>query len=173
MKALISLFIATLLMPSLESCVSKTHTGLKYAPHGPADRIEQPNGEVASYKVRLDVQQGKCIFSYDGPFKGQIETGLIAPCEFLRDPAGKVRRVELKNTNQNGGGSYFVIVLVGGPPANQGHFDQYMKNGCGSESQTVSLSSRGVKLGGHGYALDICPTSSFDEKLFTADSAHI
>jgi hypothetical protein len=135
--------------------------------------VTPPNGEVASYKVQIDVRDGKCVFNYDGPFKGQAETDLLAPCEFLRDPAGNIRSLELKNTRQNGGGTYSVIVMIGGPPANEGHSDKYMKQGCASETRTISLSVQGVGLGSHGLGLDLCPTSIPDEKLFTANSRHV
>jgi len=128
---------------------------------------------VASFKLLLEVREGKCVLNYDGPFKGQVETELLAPCEFLRDPNGYVESRELKNTEQNGGGTYSVIVVIGGPPANYGHSDRYMKNGCGSKIRTISLSVRGIALGSLGTGFDICPTSSFDEKIFTANSRHI
>jgi hypothetical protein len=118
------------------------------------------------------VRNGKCVFNYDGLLNGQVETDLPAPCEFLRDLAGNIQYMELKNTKQNGGGSYSVILVIGGPPATDGRSGKHVE-GCGSESQPISLSPRGIALGSHGYKLDICPTDRVDEKLFTADSRHV
>ena len=142
----------------------------------PADvppTVMVPFGEVASYKVQLDVRGGKCIFNYDGPFKGQVETGLLAPCEFLRDSVGNLQHMELKNTRQNGGGTYSVILLIGGPPNTDPDRPRKHVEGCGSESLPISLSPRGIALGSRGGGLDICPTDRVDEKLFTADSRHV
>src|SRR3989442_7391174 len=122
---------------------------------------------------KFTVGDASCVCIYAGHLKVNVETAFLAPWKFVTDPAGKIRSRELKNTQQNGGGSYSVIVMIGGPPAKRGHSDKYMKDGCGSESQAVSLSVRGVALGSIGGGLDICPTSSFDEKLFTADSVHV
>jgi len=83
-----------------------------------APPLMPPVGEVASYTVRLDVSAGKCILSYDGPNKGQVDTGLLAPCEFLRTPVGEINARELKNTKQNGDSGYSVILVIGGPPSN-------------------------------------------------------
>ena len=135
--------------------------------------VVPPRGEVASYKVQIDVSDNRCVLSYEGPLKGQVATDLVAPCEFLRDPGGNIRYRELQNTKENGGGYYSVIVVIGGPPANEGYSDKYMNTGCGSEVRSVSFSIRGIALGSKGWGMNICPTSSFDEKLFTADSRHI
>jgi hypothetical protein len=137
-----------------------------------AKELDSPKGEVASYKVQIEVRDNRCILSYDGSTKGKVATELLAPCEFLRDPAGKIRHRELQNTKENGGGYYSVIVVIGGPPAKEGNSDKYMKS-CGSEVRAVSFSVRGIALGSKGWGMDICPTSSFDEKLFTADSRHV
>lgn len=175
-KVIASLWLSFLLsvgcLLSAQSCSSTKTARLPGTTPDATQKIE-PRGEVASYKVQIEIRDAKCVLNYDGPFKGQVETSLLAPCEFLRDPAGKIRFRELRNTKENGGGSYSVIVVIGGPPAKEGHSDKYMKNGCGSETRAVSLSERGIVLGGSGSGLDICPTSSFDEKLFTADSVHI
>ena len=108
-----------------QSCSSTKPARLTDTTQDATQKLESPRGEVASYKVQMEVRDGKCVLNYDGPFKGQVETGLLAPCEFLRDPAGKIRFRELKNTKQNGGGSYSVVVMIGGPPANEGHSDKY------------------------------------------------
>jgi len=138
-----------------------------------APPLMPPLGEVASYIVRLDVSAGKCILSYDGPNKGQVDTGLLAPCEFLRTLVGDINALELKNTKQNGGGGYSVILVIGGPPSNEGRFDDYMKNGCRSQARTISLSPRGIALGSLAMKLDVCPTDRVDEKLFLANSVHV
>jgi hypothetical protein len=156
-----------------QSCSSTRQARETDVTHNTPQVLELPGGEVASFKVQIEVHDGKCVLNYDGPVKGKTATELLAPCEFLRDPAGNIRFQELTNTKQNGGGSYAVIVMIGGPPANEGYSDKYMKNGCASETQTVSLSIRGIALGSHGWKMNLCPTSSFDEKLFTADSRHI
>ena len=108
--------------------------------------VVPPRGEVASYKVQIDVSDNRCVLSYEGPLKGQVATDLVAPCEFLRDPAGNIPYRELQNTKENGGGYYSVIVVIGGPPANEGYSDKYMKTGCGSEVRSVSFSVRGIAL---------------------------
>lgn len=108
--------------------------------------VVPPRGEVASYKVQIDVSDNRCVLSYEGPLKGQVATDLVAPCEFPRDPAGNIRYRELQNTKENGGGYYSVIVVIGGPPANEGYSDKYMKTGCGSEVRSVSFSVRGIAL---------------------------
>ena len=138
-----------------------------------APPLMPPVGEVASYTVRLDVSAGKCILSYDGPNKGQVDTGLLAPCEFLRTPVGEINARELKNTKQNGDSGYSVILVIGGPPSNEGRFDDYMKSGCRSQARTISSSPRGVALGSLARKLDVCPTDRVDEKLFLANSAHV
>ena len=137
-----------------------------------APTVMPPTGEVASYHVRVEVRDGKCIFNYNGPRKGQVETGLPAPCEFLRDPAGNIQHLELRNTPQNGGGYYSVIIMLGGPPTTDGRSNKPIK-GCGSEARTISLSPRGIAVGSLARGLDICPTDRVDEKLFTANSAHV
>jgi hypothetical protein len=135
--------------------------------------VMAPSGDVASYAVRLEVRDGKCVFNYDGPNKGQLEIELLGPCEFLRSPVGNINSVELKNTTRNGGGTYSVILVIGGPPSNEGRFDRYMKTGCYSQVRAISLSPRGVALGSIGSGLDVCPTDRVDEKFFTADSVHV
>lgn len=171
----LSLYFLLALGPllSAQSCSSARQARGTDKTQSMPQTLELPSGEVASYKVQIEVHDGKCVLNYDGPLKGKAETDLLAPCEFLRDPAGNIRSQELKNSDQNGGGSYAVIVMIGGPPANEGFSDKYMKNGCASEAQTISLSLRGIALGSHARKMNLCPTSSFDEKLFTANSRHI
>jgi hypothetical protein len=158
---------------SAQSCSSTMQGGRRDIPHVTQQDLELPHGEVASYKVQIEVQDGKCVLAYNGSLKGKAETELTAPCEFLRDPAGNIRSQELKNSKQNGGGTYAVIVMIGGPPANEGYSDKYMPKGCASEARTISLSVRGIALGSHARKMNLCPGNSFDEKLFTANSAHI
>lgn len=157
----------------IQSCSSTKVSRLTGTQQDAAQELESPKGEVASYKVQIEIRDNRCILSYEGPLKGQVATELLAPCEFLRDPEGKIRYRELQNTKENGGGYYSVIVVIGGPPAKEGDSDKYMKTGCGSEVRSVSFSVRGIALGSKGWGMNICPTSSFDEKLFTADSRHI
>jgi hypothetical protein len=80
--------------------------------------------------------------------------------------------MELKNTKQNGGGTYSVIIVFGGPPAVDGR-SYRPKEICGSEALTVSLSERGIAVGSLAWGLDICLKDRVDEKLFTADSRHV
>jgi hypothetical protein len=134
--------------------------------------VMPPYAEVASYKLQIDVRDGQCILNYNGPFRGQVETGIPAPCQFLRDSVGNIQHMELKNTTQNGGGTYSVILIIGGPHAIDGRTSKNIQ-GCGSESLPISLSPRGIALGAIGTGLDICPTDRVDEKLFTADSRHV
>jgi len=130
------------------------------------------NGDVAAYSLRLDVRDGKCVLNYAGPQKGQLETSVPAPCEFLRDPIGNIQHMELNNTPQNGGGIYSVIIVIGGPPALNGR-SYKPKEVCGSEARTISLSERGIAVGSLASGLDICLKDRVDEKLFTADSVHV
>ena len=134
--------------------------------------VMPPYAEVASYRLQIDVRDGQCILNYTGPFQGQVETGIPAPCQFLRDSVGNIQHMELKNTKQNGGGTYSVILIIGGPHAIDGRTNKNIQ-GCGSESLPISLSPRGIALGSLGAGLDICPTDRVDEKLFTADSRHV
>src|SRR2546423_12649470 len=74
--------IATYLMLSAQSCrstqpVRSANASQKVEPL----KGEPPKGEVASYKVQIDVREGKCVLKYDGPFHDQIETALGAPCD--------------------------------------------------------------------------------------------
>jgi len=134
--------------------------------------VMPPNGEVASYKIQLQLRDGKCVFNYDGPFRGQVEAGISAPCTFLRDSVGNIQHMELKNSKQSGGGTYSVILVIGEPRATDGRSTKQIE-GCGSQSLPISLGPRGIALGSLGAGLDICPTDRVDEKLFTADSRHV
>jgi hypothetical protein len=134
--------------------------------------VTPPNCNVAAYSLRLDVRDGKCALKYDGPHNGQVDTAFAAPCEFLRDPVGNIQHMELRNPPQNGGGTYSVIIVFGGPPATDGRSNKPI-TGCGSEARTISLSPRGIALGSLASGLDICPTDRVDEKLFTANSVHV
>jgi len=127
-------------------------------------KVEPPKGEVASYKVQIDVREGKCVLTYDGPHQGQVQTELSAPCEFSRGHKGVIKHYEYKNRG-SGGGSYSVILLIGGP-VYPSRSDSFMKNGCGTEVQPISLSPRGVAMGSLGTLLFACPSEDLDEKIF-------
>jgi hypothetical protein len=131
--------------------------------------VTPPHGEVAAYKVQINVRDGKCIFNYDGPHQGQRETELLAPCEFVRDRAGAIRYLA---DETKGVGKYSVILVIGGPPAPGGHPDQYMKT-CASELRAISLSPRGVALGTVGSVFALCPTYDVDNKMFLADASPV
>lgn len=158
--------MATALVLSAQSCRSTTPTGATDRTQGTTPKVEPPKGEAASYKVEINVRGGKCVFNYDGQHKGEVETEILAPCEFVRDRAGKIRYYDYKT---KGIGSYSVILVIGGPPAPGGHPDQYMKS-CGSQVRAISLSPRGVALGPIGSVFAICPTYNVDEIMFKADS---
>jgi hypothetical protein len=134
--------------------------------------VVPPYAEIASYKLQIEVREGQCILNYNGPFRGQVETGIPAPCQFLQDSVGNIQHMELTNTRQNGGGTYSVVIILGGPPAIDGRSSKPTE-GCGSQSLALSLSPRGIALGSVGTGLDICPTDRVDEKLFTADFRHV
>jgi hypothetical protein len=44
--------------------------------------VVPPRGEVASYKVQIDVSDNRCVLSYEGLLKGQVATDLVAPANF-------------------------------------------------------------------------------------------
>jgi len=161
--------IAIAFVLSAQSCSSTKPARLTETAQDPTQKFEPPKGEVASYKVEINLRDGKCIFNYDGPKKGEVETEILAPCEFVRDRAGKVRYYDYKT---KGIGNYSVILLIGGPPATEGRPDRYMKS-CGSQARAISLSPRGVALGAIAWVLAMCPTYRVDEVMFASHATPI
>jgi hypothetical protein len=110
--------------------------------------------EVASYKLRVENRYGKCSLIYEGPHNGDIPTDLPGPCEFVRgfnDDAGQ-------HFSYPNGASTFTVVLIVGGPLDPSSRDKYMKTGCGTQIQAVSLSPRGVALGSVGTGQVVCPS---------------
>jgi hypothetical protein len=157
--------IATVLVLSTESCRPTRPQSVTDKTHETTTNVELPKGEVASYKVQIDVREGKCILNYDGPHKGQLETELSAPCEFSRGHTGMIEHYEYKNKGK-GDGYYSVILVIGGP-VDPSRSDKFMKNGCGTLTRPISLSPRGVAIGTTGGGgLVICPSTDLDEVMF-------
>jgi hypothetical protein len=121
--------------------------------------------EVASYKLHIGERAGKCILSYDGHSKGKISMIIPPPCEFLRDHNDTAQHFRYKNTKRKGGG-YFEVILVVGGPLDKGQSDKFMKDGCGTQIQAISLSRRGVVAGAVGSGIVVCPSRGLDEKNF-------
>src|SRR5438309_343651 len=98
------------LLLSAQSCRSTEPAGSTATiPQVGQSPQESPRGEVASYKVQIDVRDGRCVLNYDGPKKGQVETGLSAPCEFSRGHTGGIKHYEYKN--RLNGGTYSVMLI--------------------------------------------------------------
>ena len=128
----------------------------------PAD-VEPRKGTVGSYTLKLEERDGKCQLLYEGPHKGQITLEIPPPCEFSRDNLGKLQRHQYKR--KRNAGVYDVILVVGGPVTKE-KSDKLMQDGCGTQLQAVSLSSRGVALGGHLSMPTACPMEGQDEMVF-------
>lgn len=121
--------------------------------------------EVASYQLRIEERAGKCILKFNGSRKGEITLAVPPPCEFVRDGIGAAQHFRYKNRKRNGGG-YFDVILVVGGPTEKGRTDKLMKDGCGTQTQALSLSSRGVAEGAVGSGVIVCPSDGLDEKFF-------
>jgi hypothetical protein len=157
------LLSVALLLLSAKSCGSTNGVPTADSKE-PPQHTSLPNGEVAAYKVSLDIKDGKCILKYDGPLKGEIETELPSPCEFSRGQTGNIEYHEYRNSNL-ADATYSVILLIGGP-AYATHSDKFMPGGCGTHILPVSLSKRGVAAGAIGRVLFACPSEKLDEKMF-------
>lgn len=121
--------------------------------------------EVASYQLRIEELAGKCVLKFGGPRKGEIILAVPPPCEFVRDRTGAAQHYRYKNRKRNGRG-YFEVILVVGGPLEKGRTDELMKDGCGTQTQAMSLSSRGVAAGAVGSGVTVCPSDGLDEKFF-------
>jgi hypothetical protein len=158
------LLIATCFVLSAQSCKStKSVRSTNVAQEAP-QKTDLPKGEVASYKLQIDVSNGKCVLRYDGPQKGEVDTELSAPCEFSREQTGTIKYHEYKNRGAKGE-DYTVVLVIGGP-SYPTRSDKYMKEGCGTEVLPISLSPRGIAKGAVGSLLFACPSEDLDEKIF-------
>lgn len=128
----------------------------------PDDPVMPGEVEVASYKLRVENRYGKCSLIYEGPRNGDIPTDLPGPCEFVRHPVTGAGQ----NFSYPNGASTFTVVLIVGGPLEPGTGDRYMKTGCGTQTQAVSLSPRGVALGAVGNGMVVCPSGGLDEVCF-------
>jgi hypothetical protein len=128
-------------------------------------QIERGKAKVASYQLHVEERSGKCILSYEGPYKGEISMTVPPPCEFVRDHTGAAQHFRYKNRRRSIRGYFEVILIVGGP-TEKSRSDRLMKEGCGTQTQAVSLSSRGVVAGAVGSGVLVCPTDGLDEKFF-------
>jgi hypothetical protein len=159
------LTVGVVLFIALESCRPAKRTAAPNEPVAtPAPLMELQRGEVASYKFEVVARDAKCVFTYDGPFKGQLVTDLKPPCDFSRGHTNGVQHIVQKHFGK-GGGNYTVILLIGGP-VDANRSDRYMKNGCGTETQPISLSPRGVALGDAQPGYTICPIEDLDRPWF-------
>jgi hypothetical protein len=121
--------------------------------------------EVGLYQLRVAARAGKCVVKVNGSHKGEIILAVPPPCEFVRDGTGAAQHFRYKNKKRNGGG-YFDVILVVGGPLEKGRTDKLMKDGCGTQTQALSPSSRGVAAGAVGSGVIVCPSDSLDEKFF-------
>jgi len=120
---------------------------------------------VGSYKFTIQEREGKCELVYEGSQKGTITLDIPPPCEFLRDHTGKAQRHRFWNRKTRNGGPFLVIIVIGGPPdKNRSH--PLMKDGCATQVQAVSLSSRGVVAGDVSKDIVVCPLEGLDEPFF-------
>ena len=153
------LVIGSLLVVATASCRAKNNAPPNDPAAKPTAAVEPPqNGEVASYNFQVAARDGKCVFTYDGPSKGELITDLNAPCNFSRGHTGGVQHIVGKRSGK-AGGDYTVILLIGGPAA-AAHPE------CGTETQPISLSPRGVALGCTGGGIPICPSADLDRPWF-------
>jgi len=125
---------------------------------------------VGSYKLKLEERDGKCDLVFEGRnHKGTITLDIASPCEFLRERNAKVQLHRYWNRNARNGGVYLVILVIGGPP-DKAKPHPLMKDGCATQTQAVSLSSRGVVAGAVGTGVVVCPLDGLDE-VFVGSTA--
>jgi hypothetical protein len=164
MKSLAWVVISVVMIIATNACHSTKRTELTNPTPTVTPMAEPLKGQLASYKFQVDARAGKCVFTYDGPFKGELITDLSPPCNFSREPDGSVQHIVQKNSGK-GGGDYTVMLLLGGP-IDPSRSDKYMPNGCATETEPVSLSPRGVELRGTGGGIPICPLDALDRPWF-------
>ena len=128
---------------------------------------QQPNPKagqvhVRGYELQLQNREGKCILTYVGHRKkGDIELGLLAPCEFVRDNKGSPQFYTYK-----GHGNPTVLIITGGP-IDTTRRDSLMKDGCGTQIQVISLRQSSVKSSKViSDGPTVCPSQGLDEKVF-------
>jgi hypothetical protein len=162
----IGLVIASLLLIATVSCRTTNEAPPTNAATAKPTATPEPpqNGELASYKFQVAARDGKCVFTYDGPSKGELVSDLSPPCNFSREHNGGVQHIVQKYSGK-GGGNYTVMLLIGGP-VDPSRTDKYMQTGCGTETQPLSLSPRGVALGGAEGDLTVCPSWDLDRPMF-------
>jgi hypothetical protein len=118
---------------------------------------------LGSYKFKIQERDGKCDLVYEGRHNGTITLDIPPPCEFLRDRSAKVQRHRYWNRSSRG---FFLVILVIGGPVDKAKSHELMKDGCATQTQAVSLSSRGVLAGGVGGGMVVCPLDGLDEVVF-------
>jgi hypothetical protein len=118
---------------------------------------------VGSYELRIKEEGSKCTVIYKGPHNGEITLDIPPPCEFLRDHTGKAQRQRYRRRRNAG---FFDVILVIGGPLDTEKTHELMKDGCATQAQAVSLSSRGVVAGIVGSGILVCPLDHLDEKFF-------
>src|SRR5438045_1579192 len=84
------LLIAIAFVLSLLSCRSTKPVLVTNTTRDSTQKVEPSRVEVASYRVQISVREGKCVLTYDGPQKGEVETDLSGPCEFSRGHTGTI-----------------------------------------------------------------------------------
>jgi len=125
---------------------------------------------LGSYQFKLEEREGKCDLVYEGHHhNGTITLDIAPPCEFLREPKGKVQHHRYWNRKHSNGGFYLVMIVIGGPSDKQ-KSHPLMKDGCATQFQTVSLSSRGVVTGSVDTGMVVCPLDGLDEVSFSLNA---
>lgn len=125
--------------------------------------LEPRKVTVGSYKFRLEEREGKCHLLYDGPRKGDLTLDVPPPCEFARDETGNAQHFQYKRKRNT---LVYEVILVVGGPINKARSDKLMPDGCPTQMQAVSFSSRGVAVGETDSQLLACPMEGLDEKVF-------
>ena len=161
----LSFVIGSLLVVAATSCRATNQSRSPNAATAqPTVTAEPPqNGKLASYKFQVASRDGKCVFTYEGPSKGELVTDLNPPCNFSREQTGGVQHIVQKRLGKSP--EYTVMLLIGGP-IDQHRSDKYMQTGCGTETQPISLSPRGVALGGREGGMTVCPSDALDRPMF-------
>jgi hypothetical protein len=138
-------------------------TGVAF--QGSVIKTEPRRVEISNYKLRLEEYKGKCALKYEGVHSGQISMDLVPPCEFVRESDGSPQHFEYKNKKRSAGSKFSALLVVGGP-IDTSRTDSYMRDGCGTKAQAVSVAAKSVVLGAVGSGALICPSDSLDEKMF-------
>ena len=126
---------------------------------------EAGKAQARGYSLQLQNRNGDCVLTYAGHHEGEINMGLPAPCEFVRDHKGLPKFHSYKNRL----GKYTVLIVTGGP-IDPSKSDAFMRDGCGTQIQAILLLRSGVSVskvvGGNGTGPTVCPSYGLDEKVF-------